>query len=145
MLHVQNQGCREATDSNVGEHIDLCQRVNLWLLYVREALITDRVSLHDPRAEGPDLQFRRQWSKAWDWCNGGGRGLLYSVEPELTSEHLHPHIHVFLGEGFSSHQCLLQTVTPKFWGEKKSSIMLGERLDFPSLSLEKILLKGMKR
>ena len=82
-------------------------------MYVREVLITDRVSLHDPRAEGPDLQFRRQWSKA------PGTGIMEVEEGcyirvELTSEHLQPHIHVFLGEGFSSHQCLLQTVTPKF-------------------------------
>lgn len=84
-------------------------------MYVREVLITDRVSFHDPHAEGPDLQFHRQWSKA----PGTGvmeveEGCYIRVEPELTLEHLHPHIHVFLGEGFSSHQCLLQTVTPKF-------------------------------
>lgn len=83
-------------------------------MYVLEVLITGGVSLHDPHAEGPDLQFHRQWSKA------PGIGVMeveegyIHVEPELTLECLHAHIHVFLGEGFSSHQCLLQTATPKF-------------------------------
>lgn len=72
------------------------------------------MSLHDPHAEGPDLQFRRQWSRV------PGTGVMEveegykRVEPELTLEHLHPHIHVFLRESFSSHQCILQTATSEF-------------------------------